>query len=207
MIAMRTKAAVIMTIFFLFAFFNGCAREEFTDLYGFTEEFGYSEISPSDFYAEKNEDGNNVFYTYFHEETASVMLKLICTKKNKIDEIRIYLPKYDENARVRQTDTQEISLFIRIISSAAGAFTDWNDNEITDILDEMRLYDKASYTEEGELTKAKGSFYFIYHSATLGSEFMIYNTYLKEIPETEKPESRPVYGDTTKIRTETVPTK
>ena len=71
----------------------------------------------------------------------------------------------------------------------------------------MQLYEKKSYEYKGELTKTKDNFHFMYHSASLGSEFIIYNTYLKCVPETEKPESRPMYGDTTKIRTETVPTK
>ena len=185
----------------------GCAREEFMDLYGFTDRFTYSQISPEDFYSDKTEDGKAVYYTYFEKDNPKAMLKLICAESGKVDEIRIYLTKYDKNGKRTDILTEDILLFTRLIASSVSAFTGCSEASSEEIISQMMLYEKKSYEKEGELTKTKGSFHFIYHSAELGSEFIIYNTYLKTVPETEKPESKPLYGDTTKIRTETVPTK
>ncbi len=203
------KKAVIKTvlIFLVFLFLNGCAKEDIMDLYGFTGRFTYSNISPTDFYSEKAEEGKVSYYTFFEKENPRVMLKLLCNNENKTEEIRIYLPKYDENANNKIINAESINLFINVVSASAEAFTGYDKSTVEDIINQMRLYEKKSYENEGELTKIKNNFYFIYHSASLGSEFIIYNTYLKIIPETQKPESKPLYGDTTKIRTETVPTK
>ncbi len=204
---MKSAFIRIMLLIMIFLFLIGCSREEFMDLYGFTERFTYTEISPEDFYTDKTEDGKTVYYTYFEKEKPSVMIKLICTVNNKIDQVRIYLTKYDENGKKKILTTEDISLFANLISSSLKAFTDWNEAEAGEIMNQMLLYEKKSYESEGELTKTKSNFHFIYHSADLGSEFIIYNTYLISVPQTEKPVSRPLYGDTTKIRTETVPTK
>lgn len=202
------KRIILKTSFILllFSILCGCAREEFMDLYGFTERFTYSELSPEDFFIGEAEK-NNYFYTCFDTENSAVILKLTPTENNKIGEVRIYLPKYDENANERPATTDDINIFIRIVSSSVQAFTGYDENISEDIINQMQLYEKKSYEYKGELTKTKDNFHFVYHSALLGSEFIIYNTYLKDVPETEKPESRPMYGDSTKIRTETVPTK
>ncbi len=204
---MKSTAIKITILIMLFIFLVGCAREEFMDLYGFTERFTYQIISAEDFYTEKTEDGRDSYFTFFEKENPRIMLKLICTEDNKIDEVRIYVSKYDENADKKNVTTEDISLFLKVTSSSIAAFTKWDEKEIDSILSEMCLYEKKSYENEGELTMAKDNFHLIYHSASLGSEFIIINTYLKSVPETEKPESKPLYGDTTKIRTETVPTK
>lgn len=186
---------------------SGCAKEEYMDLYGFSERFTYSEINPTDFYSEKTDGEKKAYYTFFEKENSRVMLKIICNRENIAEEIRIYMPKYDENATEKTVTAQDISLFIKIVSSATEAFTGNKSSTAGEIVIQMQLYEENSYKKEGELTKQKDNFHFVYHSATLGSEFIIYNTYLKAVPETEKPESKPMYGDTTKIRTETVPTK
>lgn len=189
------------------SFFVGCSREEFMDLYGFTESFTYTQITPEDFYADSTEDGKAVYYTYFEKENPKVMLKIICSENGKTDEIRIYLTKYDKDGKRRDVQTEDILLFTKLISSSVTAFTGWSDAEAEDIISQMQLYENKSYESEGELTKTKSNFHFIYHSASPGSEFIIYNTYLKTVPSTEKPESKPLFGDTTRIRTETVPKK
>ncbi|MBQ7117925.1 MAG: hypothetical protein IJN88_06920 [Clostridia bacterium] len=204
---MKRTAVKIAILIMLFLFFGGCAREEFMDLFGFTERFTYSDIGPEDFFTEMTEEGKNSFFTYFEKENPRIMLKLICTAENKIDEVRIYIPKYDENADKKSITTEDISLFLKITAASIKAFTNWEEKEIDSILNEMYLYERKAYENEGELTMTKNNFHLIYHSASLGSEFIIINTYLKSVPETEKPESKPLYGDTTKIRTETVPTK
>lgn len=203
------KSAIIRLALLIMSFslLLGCSREEFMDLYGFTDRFTYSQITPEDFYTDKTDDGKMIYYTYFEKENPKAMLKLICTENGKIDEIRIYLTKYDKNGKRTDINTEDILLFTKLISSSICAFTGWSEATAEDIITQMSLYEKKSYESEGELTKTKAGFHFIYHSAELGSEFIIYNTCLKTVPETEKPESRPMYGDTTKIRTETVPVK
>ncbi len=204
---MKSITVKFLTAVILITLLTACAREEFKDLYGFTQGFDYESLTPEDFLTEKDESGFEAYYAFFDEENPRVMLKLICTSENKIDEVRIYLPKYDENAHKKPVTTEDSVLFMSITSACIKAFTGYGEEEVRDIVNEMQLYEKKAYENEGEMTKAKNNFLFVYHSASTGSEFIIYNTHLKAVPETEKPESRPMYGDTTKIRTETVPTK
>ncbi len=192
------KIAVVITAISLL---TACSSESFMDLSVFVRLYSYgNELEIEDFYADNDESGNYIFYTFFEENDSTVMLKLICNSENKIDEVRIYLPKTDENGNEKTVTTEDISLFTKVVSSAMKAYTFYGDSETESILKEMCLYDKSSYSDKGELTKTKDNFHFIYLSSYLGSEVMIYNTYLKAVEETEKPESRPLYGDTTNMR-------
>lgn len=202
---MNKTIAKIISLIVIFPFLTACSSESFMNLSVFIRCFHSQELETEDFYTEKDENRNNVFYTFFEEDGSTVMLKLICSSENKIDEVRIYLPKTDENAKVRSITTEDISLFTEITASAIEAFTYYSESDTEKILKEMCLYDKNSYKNEGELTKEKDNFYFVYLSSFLGSEVMIYNTYLKKVEPTQKPESRPMFGDTTNIRTQTVP--
>lgn len=185
---------------------SACAREEFIDLSGFSKAFDYQSLSPESFYVE--ESGENLaYFTFFHREKSAVMLKLISEKNNKISEIRIYLPKYDENASKRKVASNDIYLFTEVSLSALKAFTGYSEEISEIILSELQLYKIEAYKNKGELTKAKENYYFVYHSSNLGCELVITDTYLKDIPETEKPESRPMFGDIPDLRTETVPLK
>lgn len=194
--------AAIITAFSLL---TACSSERFMDLSVFTRLFSYKELTVEDFYVEEDEKGNNIFYTFFDSENSTVLLKLLCNSQNKIDEVRIYLPKTDENGNEKTVTTEDIILFTDVVSASLSTFTYYSKEQTENILKEMCLYDKKSYSDEGELTKEKDNFYFIYLSSYLGSEIMIYNTYLKEVEQTEKPESRPLYGETTNMREETVP--
>ena len=52
------KVVIRVTVLLIaFTFFTACSREEFMDLYGFTDRFTYTEISPDDFYADETDDG------------------------------------------------------------------------------------------------------------------------------------------------------
>ncbi len=204
---MKKTIARLLCLLITLVSASGCAREEFMDLYGFTERFAYEKLSVEDFYFEESKDDDSYYYTFFEKDNPKVMLKLLCTENNKISQVRIYLPKYDENAHKKNVSTEEILLFVNVADSSICALTGWSESQSHSIAEEMLLYEKSTYEKDGELTKTKGNFHFVYHSALLGSEFIIYNTYLVDVPQTEKPESRPLYGDTTKIRTETVPTK
>lgn len=202
---MKKAVFKISVILMVFSLLSACSSENFMDLSVFIRCFDYEEeLTAEDFIGQKDENGNYIFYTFFEEEESTVMLKLICNSENKIDEVRIYLPKTDENAKEKAVTTEDISLFTEVTASAIKAFTYYSDEDAESILKEMCLYEKNSYKNEGELTKEKDNFYFIYLSSYLGSEVMIYNTYLKKVDPTEKPESKPMFGDTTNIRTETV---
>ncbi len=199
------RFSVIITVLSLL---TACSSESFMDLSVFVRLYSEeNELKIDDFYAEKDKNCNYIFYTFFEEKGSTVMLKLICNNENKIDEVRIYLPKTDENGNEKIINTEDISLFTKTAASALKTYTSYSDGEAESILREMCLYDKRSYSDTGELTKTKGNFYFIYLSSYLGSELMIYNTFLKKVEETEKPESRPLYGETTNLREETVPSE
>lgn len=205
---MNKRIFGIAAVIVIFSLLTACSTDSFMDLSVFVRLYSIDEeIEIEDFYAEKDENGNLIFYTFFEDNDSDVMLKLFCNSDNKIDEVRIYLPKTDENGNEKAVTTEDISLFTTVVCRSVKTFTGYDTAEAQEILRQMCLYDKSSYTKKGELTKSKDNFHFVYLSDFPGSEVMIYNTYLKETEQTEKPESRPVYGDTTNIREETVPLK
>ena len=136
------KLAAIVTALSLLC---ACSSESFMDLSVFVRLYSNeNELKIDDFYAETDKNGNYIFYTFFEEKSSTVMLKLICNSENKIDEVRIYLPKTDENGNEKIINTEDISLFTKTAASALKAYTSYSDSEAESILREMCLYDKRS---------------------------------------------------------------
>ena len=72
-------------------------------------------------------------------------------------------------------------------------------------MNEFSLYEKDTYSRQGELYKIDEKFSFVYYSDSFVCDFIISDTYLVEEENTEKPVSKPLYGNTTNIRGETEP--
>ena len=195
---------ILSAVFLSLCLLTSCARGRSRDLSTFVSCFSYRELSVEDFYREKD---NNIYYTFLNENDSSVMIKILCNDENIIEQVRVFLPKADSNAKKKEISTRDISLFVPVVSSCLTAYTSCNTDDGEKILREMFLYDKNTYHKKGELTKNQNSFHYSYLSSSLGCEFTVTDTYLMKIEETRKPESRPAFGDTTNIRTQTAPQK
>ena len=63
------------------------------------------------------------------------------------------------------------------------------------VINNFGLNSVDSLAKNGELTLRKDNYNFVYYSTSVISEFIIHNTYLKEIETTHKPESKPYFGE------------
>ncbi|MDD6146070.1 MAG: hypothetical protein PUB43_03370 [Oscillospiraceae bacterium] len=180
----------------------GCSRSEFCDLSGFVYEFARGsdlDLEIEDFTFETKSDGT-VYRTFFGEKGDEVMLSLESDEENRICCGRILICKYDSAGNPKAISSEQIPLFISAACGTMAALCSYDRQQSRSLLEEFTLYSAASYRAQGELTKQCGSFRFVYYSTALMSEMILYNLRLKDVEPTEKPESRPLFGDTTRLR-------
>lgn len=203
---MKKTAVLLICISLMTGIVSGCSKNEFMDVSRFTDNLNAqktgTEISLSAYIIQ---DG--IYSLPFYDGEESVLLRLVTQDIGNIEEVRVTVGKVDENGNSAPVTEQRKSLFISSIKRAITAYTYFSREETDLIIESMKLNETNSYTQTGELTVSKGNFHFVYYSTSLASQFMIYNIHLHPIEKTEKPVSRPAYGNTTNIRTETVPLK
>ena len=185
-----------------------CNQSEFVDLGAFVENFCARQteqtLDLTDFKASSNGDGT-IFNCFFPCGDSAVTARLFANPDQKIEQCRIIVPKLDENGNETDLGDEILALFLQTARNSVCGLTFCSQEEASRLTDEFRLSDRRVFSEQGELTKEKGDFYYVYLSNSLLSEFIIYNKRLHEIPSTKKPESKAAYGNTANIREETVP--
>ena len=84
------------------------------------------------------------------------------------------------------------------------AFTSFSEQETLKLMHEFLLHETNTIKKQGEMNKTQSCFHFVYYSNSLASMFTVTNTWLCEIPKTEKPESKPYFGATTNVDGESI---
>lgn len=193
----------LTAVMLLFALLCACSRNQFMDLSGFVNAFNRvsdEEIDFEDIYSYTDE-GETVFETFIEDDDPNVVIKLIM-ENDRINQVRIAVAKIDKNGNAVASSAKVITDFIETVKSSIQAFCGFDNAAVEALLGEFQLYNMENYVKTGELTKNQGSFHFVYFSDSLVCEMMIFNTYLVEIEKTEKPESKPAFGNTTNVRAE-----
>ncbi len=203
---MKKTAVLLICISLMTGIISGCSKNEFMDISRFTDNLNSqktgTEISLSSYIIQ-----NGVYSLPIYDGEESTLIRLVTQDGGNIEEIRLTIGKIDEEGNVSDVTDKRRNLFVSSIKRAIKAYTYFSEEETDQIIEAMKLNETNSYTQTGELTLSKGNFHFVYYSTDLAIQFMIYNIHLHPIEKTEKPVSRPVYGNTTNIRTETVPLK
>lgn len=186
------KIIKIVLCFFIILSFASCGKSEFMNLYAFTEnynEVSESKINLTDFYFQNPQ---NFSYTaVLGSSDNEVLLTLKSEKSDIIEEIEVSVVK----SKTKSPDNIQIELFREILNNVLKAYCNYDDNKIKDIITSFKLDDYQTFIKQGELTLKKENFYFVYYSTELISQVKIYNTYLHKIEPTEKPVSKPYYGE------------
>lgn len=203
---MKKSVVKLAATLLLFSMLTACSRNQFMDLSGFV--YGFNRVSDEDIDFEDiysySDEGKTVFETFIEDDNPNVVMKLIMNN-DRIEEIRIAIAKIDENGTKIMPSAKSITDFTETVKSSIISFCGLEKQTAQGLMTEFGLYNMENYKKEGELTKTQDSFYFVYFSDSLVCEMMIYNTYLLEIEKTEKPESKPAFGNTTNVRGETTP--
>ncbi len=176
---------------------SACSKSEFMDLGSFI--YNYNSVSQqdidfTDFFFEKAEKRELKLIN------GSVLLTLKEASDGKIEQCRVMLTKVTQNGEVNENLSADCISFRNILKSTIEAFCGFDETTAEALIREFGLESEGAFLKEGELTKKQGSFYFVYYSTSLTSQMMIYNTYLTEIEQTEKPVSKP---DLNKTQAET----
>lgn len=203
---MKKTAVLLILVSLMTGIISGCSKNEFMNILRFTDNLNLQktgdEISLADYIIQ-----DKIYSVPFCEGEERVLLRLVTLEGGDIEEVRMTVAKVDEKGKATPVTEQRKNLFTSSVKRVIMAYTYFSEAETQEVIDGMKLNEINSFSQTGELTFSKGNFHFIYYSTGLASQFMIFNIHLHPIEKTEKPVSRPAFGATTNIRTETVPLK
>lgn len=136
-----------------------------------------------------------------------ILLTLETDSGGKINEMRLMIPKVDSQGNKKLISGLGKELFTDTLSRVIQAFTLYGEAESENIINEMKLNELSSFNSTGELTLTKDEWHFVYYGTQISSTFMIYNIHLHPIAKTQKPESKPAFGNTAHTREEKIRTE
>lgn len=170
--------------FFIVLSFSACSMGEFRNIVSFIDSYNsYSDynLSISDFSYEDNE------YTVFLEN--DIMLSLKEDENDKITLCRIMMPESEAQSSKTRDD------FRKTVRDVIVSYCSFTPNEALAVIEEFNIGDDEVFQKKGELTLRMDNFYFICYANEITFEMRIINTYINEPDPTEKPVSKPYYGE------------
>lgn len=197
---MKKLFCVLFAAVFVFGF-SACSKNTFMDISAFTDYYnraaGERTVKLSDYLYR---DG--AYSLVFERDGEQVLLTLETDSDDKINEIRLMIPKVDNKGNEKQISGLGKELFTGTLSRVIQAFTLYGEAESENIINEMKLSELSTFNSIGELTLTKDEWHFVYYGTQISSSFMIYNIHLHPIAKTQKPESKPAFGNTAHTREE-----
>lgn len=190
----------------IFSILTACSKNQFMDLSGFVHSFNHvseEKIEFEKFYS-YSDNGDTVYEIFFGDDEPAVVMKLL-SENGRIKQIRIAMAKVDTNGNPITPAAETINDFLNITEGVIRAYCSIEKEKAQSILKSFGLYNVENYGKKGELILSEAEYRFIYYSDSLICDFMLSNNFLYTTEPTEKPQSKPVYGNTTNIRGETVP--
>ena len=182
------NALKICLCFFIVLSFVSCSKGEFRNIVSFIDSYNEltdSDLSLSDFITDF---GSKTDYTAIIDNC--VMLNLTEGNDGNIHMCRVITDKSSGNI---SAETAEI--FRQTLKLTLMAYCSFSSDEAENIIRALNLDSNETFMKQGELTLKKDNFYFVYFSDEIISEVKISNTYLLKTETTEKPVSRPYYGE------------
>lgn len=196
------KVFRLILCFFVMLTLVSCGKNELVDISGFIDNYNKlssTSLDLTDFIIQKNPE---VSYTaVLSENGCNILLSASQKSDKKMQSCKIALTK--EIGSVPTKDEQVA--FNSVIIKAMTAYCDFTTAECNDVINSFGLIASDFLSKNGELTLKKDNYFFIYYSTPIISEFIIHNTYLKEIETTHKPENKPYYGEDFVIKDKETP--
>ena len=152
-------------------------------------------------YRTESENGEQ----YYLPVDQTLSLRLLAAETGALYECRVLLQKRDPtgsslplNAAAKDAFRAECLLTLR-------AFCCVSAEEGERLLRALSVFDDAAVQQSGTLTTQSGPFTLTLRAHPLETAFSVRDTRLRELPSSAMPESRPLFGETTATRRETVP--
>lgn len=131
------------------------------------------------------------------ENGFSFLLSLKQNDGGLIESLRVTLSKVNESGKKKAVTDKEALAFKKSVCNIITAYTYFSKDDAQKITDSLLPEKGAEYTKCGEVKLEKDNFTFIFYSNEIGCFFRASNAYLLKEEATEKPVSRPLYGETT----------
>ena len=201
---MKKQLPLLLFSIIMLLTLSGCSEKEYMNILYFTDNLNSqnekTEIQMSDYYVK-----DNIYSLPVMNENEAVILRAVTDGNGDIGEIRVTLSKVDEKGAKKQISQELTDLYKDTVKRVLKAYTYYDEETTGMIISSMKLDKEAPYTSTGEITSRMDNYFFIVFSTDIAVSFTVKNVHISPVEKTEKPESRPAFGNTTNIRTETVP--
>lgn len=195
------KYLKMIIVLILISLLTACSKSSFMDLSVFIYNFNNASQQKIAFTDVTFETLDGI--TEYQVFVDSLLICLTADESNKIFKVKLFMLKSeDETKNITQENAND---FTETLKNVIMSFCSYTEEQAKLLIQEFSLDKNDTLRLNGELSKDTDMFKFVYFSNELANEMIIYNTALKEVESTKKPESRPYFAEVTSIRTETVP--
>ena len=132
-------------------------------------------------------------------------LRFLAEESGALYECRVLLRMMEPNGAAFVPDGETRNAFLAECAAALRAFCGVDAQTAEVLLQSLAMTDGASYGKTGTLTARTGHCAVRFQSHPLEAAFSVRNEELRTLESGSPPESRPLFGDTTATRKETVP--
>lgn len=182
----------IVLCFLIIFTLSSCGKNELMSLSDFISSYNRiseNDLMLSDFIIQNNPD--IVYTAVLPDSSSDILLSMFQGNDNKIKSCRIALIKGNGSVPTNE----QINDFNKTVIEVLTSYCNYSDIKAKAITDSFNLSNNMAFSHMGELTLEADNFYFVYYSTSIISQFTIHNTYVEKIKPTEKPVSRPYFGD------------
>jgi hypothetical protein len=178
--------------FFLILLLTACSGGELKNLASFTDTYNHisgNELDLEDFFfVNGSEDTLRAFIGY---NECKFILSVKEDDSGKIESIKLTLTK----AEGTLPKNEVCDNFCKVLTHTLMAYCSYDEKSAGAVIDAFNLHIPDTLHKQGELTLKRDNFYFVYYSNEIACDVIIYNTYLHTPEPTEKPVSKPYYGE------------
>lgn len=190
-------------------FLVSCSEGERANIALFAERFntlGGKELSFSALSATETGEATQYSFVSSADEEGGkrVLVNVLENADKALFSCRLVIGKTDGKKSL-SLSKEDISRFTADCERVLCAFSGFDLEKGKSLVSKLEI--ENGFLTSCEKTAQENEYYLVFLSNEVCCEVMMYNTYLKKIEETQKPESRAVYDSTTNIRTQTVPHK
>lgn len=205
---MKKTIRLLLLILLLFALCS-CENRKSANIALFAERYnslGEEKLSYSALSATEREGKTECSFVASADESGEkkVLVTLLADENKRIFECRLVIAKTDGQRKIIITD-EDVERFVNSCERVFCGFSGVEYEKAKDVVSLLKIHE--NFFSSGENTAQSGEYYAVFLSNEVCCDVIFRNSYLKKTEETEKPESRAVYDNTTNIRTDTVPHK
>lgn len=204
------KFVCILLAFVLILTLSSCSESEFSNPDVFITRYNNitenTPLSFSDFYTTQEGSAGSVKECAVTDGSSKAVIRLFCSEDKRIYRCKVVILTCDENLKKIKLTNEDKAFFTSVCTDVYIALSKLERTAAGEQIDEL-FAQGGAFDAKSERNITYKSFVLSLLQNDLCCECVITNKWLCEIESTVKPESKRGFGDSTSIRTETVPLK